>query len=126
MFPEPHLQHCRTLPLPELLPPLHFGQGAPTIRRIIKFVLPADIINNDLNKTECMNIAGCTISLLLSCIANLAMSEEVEDGTEVLGVTIYQECSALILDGLIVMWLQYVNWEHVVQIKDCNVKMIFS
>ena len=34
MFPELHLQHCRTLPLPELLPPLHFGQGAPTIQRI--------------------------------------------------------------------------------------------
>ena len=45
----------------------------------------------------------------LPCIANLAMSEEVEDGTEVLRVTIYQECSALILEGIIVMWLQYVN-----------------
>ena len=33
-----HLQHCRTLPLPELLPPLHFGQGAPTIKRKLKFV----------------------------------------------------------------------------------------
>ena len=106
MFPEPHLQHCRTLPLPELLPPLHFGQGAPTIGRIIKFVLPADIINNDLNKTECVNIAGCTISLLLSCIANLAMSEEVEDGTEVLRVTIYQECSALILESIIVIYIR--------------------
>ena len=38
----------------------------------------------------------------LPCIANLAMSEEVEDGTEVLRVTIYQECSALILEGIIV------------------------
>ena len=50
------------------------------------------------------------------------MSEEVEDGTEVLRVTIYQECSALILEGLIVMWFQYVNWKYVVQTKDYKFK----
>ena len=38
------------------------------------------------------------------------MSEEVEDGTEVLRVTIYQECSALILESIIVMWLHYNMW----------------
>ena len=50
------------------------------------------------------------------------MSEEVEDGTKVLRVTIYQECSALILEGIIVMWLQYVNWKQVVQTKDYKFK----
>ena len=50
-----------------------------------------------------------TFSLQSPCIANLAMSEEVEYGTEVLRVTIYQECSALILEGIIVMCLQYTN-----------------